>query len=669
VNTTPAPSRTALRLHPAGHTEAPVRPRSRAGGEPLPAHLRQALEHLSGLDMSDARVHRDSALPALVGARAFAHGERIYLAPGADDALAHEAWHVVQQKQGRVGVTGWVNGLPLNDEVGLEAEAEAMGVEAGHLAEGEVMPAWHALGRAAVAAAVVQRSVTIQEAVQDENRNWWPKTFTSLMQKDLLEGINFWVGLDDYNVARLGAIVTDMMYEGYDFATWWDLKREILIREPGYAAVAVLEDIVKDNRNRYAKALKELETYVKNMNANLGLNAKRDATVREKKRLFAGLMLYDKASYCHKFSQTYLQRGMFRWLLGRSNAQVTVAPDGAMDDPNLSDDDKEAIAALLTEMTDHDPSPINCWEFVLYGLVKANFVDPTYIMWINRKGGGGLYRTVVPIMDYYFVGDTSTTIPDELNRDTPTNREKRVPNLDWWKNKDTFAIHPERTIPRGRLLIFGSGEHVAISTGEMRAIQDPDARAQYGGQGHEILEHDFGTEVPRYSTVEELGAGYRQTTMIVAPFPICAEGNEFTLTGDIPLSGTYLDDYVQEKEAEIERQSTLDIQLVRKKTEKLLASLSPQVKSPKSNANAEMGNDDPMAVSAASFFEDNDEDEYEMVKQQSEMNIENLTKQAKRRKEDVRKNAAAKKEEVARTVTIVLRYNANDPYGRRLTLP
>jgi hypothetical protein len=107
------------------------------GGSPLPERLRWALEHLSGHDLGGVRVHRDSALPAQVGARAFAYGEDIHLSPGAEDALAHEAWHVVQQKQGRVRANGIVRFeepqfgvVELNDEEQLELEADAMGLVA-----------------------------------------------------------------------------------------------------------------------------------------------------------------------------------------------------------------------------------------------------------------------------------------------------------------------------------------------------------------------------------------------------------------------------------------------------------------------------------------------------------------------------------------------------------
>ncbi len=44
--------------------------------------------------------------------------------------LSHEAWHVVQQKQGRVKPTIQAKGIEINDDDGLEREADVMGGKA-----------------------------------------------------------------------------------------------------------------------------------------------------------------------------------------------------------------------------------------------------------------------------------------------------------------------------------------------------------------------------------------------------------------------------------------------------------------------------------------------------------------------------------------------------------
>ena len=81
---------------------------------------------MSGLDLGDVRVHRDSARPTTLGAAAYTQGEDIHLGPGQEEHLAHEAWHVVQQKQGRVRPTARLDGTDVGDAPDLEAEADAM---------------------------------------------------------------------------------------------------------------------------------------------------------------------------------------------------------------------------------------------------------------------------------------------------------------------------------------------------------------------------------------------------------------------------------------------------------------------------------------------------------------------------------------------------------------
>lgn len=97
----------------------------------LPLQLKRGLEQLSGLDMNDVKVHRNSSKPAQLSAHAYAQGSNIHLGPGQDKHLAHEAWHVVQQKQGKVQpTTQSANGTMVNDSPALEKEADIMGAKA-----------------------------------------------------------------------------------------------------------------------------------------------------------------------------------------------------------------------------------------------------------------------------------------------------------------------------------------------------------------------------------------------------------------------------------------------------------------------------------------------------------------------------------------------------------
>lgn len=96
----------------------------------LPDNLKTGVEQLAGLNMNDVQVHYNSTKPAGVQAYAYTQGTNIHVAPGQERHLAHEAWHVAQQKQGRVQPTTTVGGIPVNDNPGLEHEADVMGAKA-----------------------------------------------------------------------------------------------------------------------------------------------------------------------------------------------------------------------------------------------------------------------------------------------------------------------------------------------------------------------------------------------------------------------------------------------------------------------------------------------------------------------------------------------------------
>ena len=96
----------------------------------LPDHLKSGIENLSGLSMDDVRVHYNSPQPAQLQAHAYTQGTDIHVAPGQEKHLGHEAWHVVQQMQGRVQPTMQLQGVNVNDNEGLEREADRMGERA-----------------------------------------------------------------------------------------------------------------------------------------------------------------------------------------------------------------------------------------------------------------------------------------------------------------------------------------------------------------------------------------------------------------------------------------------------------------------------------------------------------------------------------------------------------
>lgn len=96
----------------------------------LPDDLKRGVESLSGYSMDDVNVHYNSSEPASLQAHAYAQGTDIHIAPGQEKHLPHEAWHVVQQKQGRVKPTSQVKGININDNERLEKEADVMGEKA-----------------------------------------------------------------------------------------------------------------------------------------------------------------------------------------------------------------------------------------------------------------------------------------------------------------------------------------------------------------------------------------------------------------------------------------------------------------------------------------------------------------------------------------------------------
>ena len=128
-----------------GQSGAPRGP-GPANSSELPQGLKRGVESLSGMSMDHVRVHRDSSEPAQLNALAYARGSEIHMGPGQEQHLAHEAWHVVQQAQGRVQPTKQLKtGVSINDDSALEREADTMGRKAmmstGQMGEEQVKPA------------------------------------------------------------------------------------------------------------------------------------------------------------------------------------------------------------------------------------------------------------------------------------------------------------------------------------------------------------------------------------------------------------------------------------------------------------------------------------------------------------------------------------------------
>ncbi|HZX27914.1 MAG TPA: DUF4157 domain-containing protein [Telluria sp.] len=184
-------------------------PKSSADG--LPAPLRTGIEQLSGLSMADVQVHRNSPKPAQLQAHAYAQGNQIHLAPGQERHLPHEAWHVVQQKRGRVQATTQLKpDVNINDTPALEREADTMGALAAST------PAAHAeprpLAKSAAAGAVVQ-PVWDMTAV-DADTTEQIQRLAALREKYILAAFKKYAATDHGAAGRLDALLDQILADG-----------------------------------------------------------------------------------------------------------------------------------------------------------------------------------------------------------------------------------------------------------------------------------------------------------------------------------------------------------------------------------------------------------------------------------------------------------------------
>lgn len=138
-------------------TQFPIQKKPNNTG--LPDTLKSGIEGLSGYSMNDVNVHYNSSKPAQLQAHAYTQGSTIHVAPGQEKHLAHEAWHVVQQKQGRVKPTVQTSsGIKINDNPDLEREADVMGNAA---IQAKFIARAHKNNKGTTTGQVVQRALVI----------------------------------------------------------------------------------------------------------------------------------------------------------------------------------------------------------------------------------------------------------------------------------------------------------------------------------------------------------------------------------------------------------------------------------------------------------------------------------------------------------------------------
>lgn len=120
-----------LQRHAAAQTTAPdtsvgfpvttVKSGEPADNAGLPQPVKREVEALSGMNMGHGHVHYNSTKLAQLHAHAYAQRAQIHLASGQERHLLHDAWHVMQQAQGRVRPTVQMKkNVAVNDDPSLE---------------------------------------------------------------------------------------------------------------------------------------------------------------------------------------------------------------------------------------------------------------------------------------------------------------------------------------------------------------------------------------------------------------------------------------------------------------------------------------------------------------------------------------------------------------------
>jgi hypothetical protein len=478
-----------------------------SGGERLPERLQRVLEYLSGYDMGDVRVYYASPWPARVGARAFVLGREIHLSPGAEDALEHEAWHVVQQKRGTVHATGVarfddtrLGVVGFNDDEVLELEAELMGrIARSFVMRRDAIPGGWTLRFSPIRRPVLQKHTTVMGVAYAPKEL---KSFTEAVLKN--------VGKSVEKVVDLHVILADILNEDLLFSNWDELEREVRVREVGYQAETAMRNLMKENGPKYAGWKEAVKEYTEKAAKTWAAESK--------------LALDQRKTYA---SETDMSADV-----GRFEAEALGKADvitwGSASWTNAATSYALPMFQWLVGAREAPPRKMNCWESVLYALVVSKAAPKNYILWANASYGAHSDFTSKPInvlaglmdcMDYFYWSQDTKAFPCPIK-----SKKARVPAK--YYDKNFVTIPSDLVIPRGRVIMFGTGEHVAISTGKKRALEEEEAKARFGiEEGHGMLELDGVTGTIIETTIEDLFA-HRPTYLaglVVAPFPICPD--------------------------------------------------------------------------------------------------------------------------------------------------
>ncbi|MEX8505273.1 DUF4157 domain-containing protein [Leptothrix ochracea] len=184
----------------------------------LPTQLKAGIESLSGISMDHVQVHYNSSKPAQLQALAYAQGSNIHVGPGQEKHLPHEAWHVVQQAQGRVRPTLQAKGMPINDDPSLEREADVMGARAASISLTAKASA-PSLAQGQTATGFVQRKSTSLFLAADLLDQEKTSTSGNSKFKDIYDKVNEYnnIPITDLNYANQLEKITNI----HDAAVKW----------------------------------------------------------------------------------------------------------------------------------------------------------------------------------------------------------------------------------------------------------------------------------------------------------------------------------------------------------------------------------------------------------------------------------------------------------------
>lgn len=208
----------------------------------LPDHLKSGIESLSGMNMDHVKVHCNSTQPAQLHAHAYAQGSEIHVAPGQEKHVPHEAWHVVQQAQGRVKPTMQMKaGVAVNDDVGLETEADVMGARA--LGQGAAQLAKSIYGGTAEMQQSASRNIGSLKVPDISGAQRQLHTSIVQRRREDLAGVgSFWVG-EDHPVQ-----VQDQQLERLSESRFSILNSEWSLLQAGYALQLYIEEAAENGR-------------------------------------------------------------------------------------------------------------------------------------------------------------------------------------------------------------------------------------------------------------------------------------------------------------------------------------------------------------------------------------------------------------------------------------